>query len=213
MSKRQLLIIVLLILSMRSFAQEVHMKNLSGREKRWAIFHPIAAKKAKKIVPFVREEVRIKIAEGKIDSLIHGGQADAFRHALWMALMAKHIGNKKAVHVGKLHEMKNKDDFFKNEKEDNSLQDSVSCQMDLLNNELGAAYGGGYKKSSDKEIEDLILTGISNGEFFMLFRNKKNQFLSCDGNVVETKDRVKNKQWYLPYCLVPSNNTAEIPTR
>ncbi|MFM7017055.1 MAG: DUF6973 domain-containing protein [Bacteroidota bacterium] len=201
--------------SIHVFSQDstVRMHNLSKKEKHWAITHPFAAKKAKKIIPFVREDVRVKITEGKLDSLIHGGQADAYRHALWMALTAKHIGEKKALKMGQLHEAKNKEDFYKSIKDDDALQDSISCQMDLLNNALGISYGVGYKDKSDKEIQELILAGINNGEFFILFRNKKNQFMDCEGNVVSKEDRVKNKKWFLPYCLVPSNNTSDTPTR
>ena len=135
--------------------------------------------KVKKIIPEVRTDVRQKISDNKIDSLIHGGQADAYRHALWMALTAKHIGDKKARRVGQMHEESNKVHFYNSEKEDNALQDSISCQMDLLNNDLGIAYGIGYKDKSDDELKELVLNGILAGEFFMLFRNKQNEFLKC----------------------------------
>lgn len=210
-----ILLILATAFSLKTTAQsnDVHYSDLSGKEKRWAIFHPRAAKKVKKIIPEVRTEVRLRISEGKIDSLIHGGQADAYRHALWMALTAKHIGDKKARKVGQMHEEGNKTYFYKSIKEDDSLQDSISCQMDLLNNDLGIAYGIGYKDKSDEEINELILNGILAGEFFMLFRNKQNEFLDCEGNIVVNKNRIADKRWYLPYCLVPTNNTSEIPTR
>ena len=213
--KKLFLLVLILTTSICLFAQEktVRISDLCKQEKHWAILHPFAAKKAKKIVPLVRAEVRQMIAENKIDSLIHGGQADAYRHALWMALIAKHIGEKKARKIGQLHEAGNKTAFYKSLKEDNSLQDSISCQMDLLNNDLGIAYGIGFKDKSDNEIKEIILSAILNGEFFILFRNKKNEFMDCEGNAVYVQDRVKNKTWYLPYCLVTSNNTSEIPTR
>ncbi len=210
-----LLLIWVTFISLQTTAQnnDVHYGDLSSKEKRWAMLHPRAAKKVKKIIPEVRTEVRLRISEGKIDSLIHGGQADAYRHALWMALTAKHIGDKKARKVGQMHEEGNKTYFYKSIKEDDSLQDSISCQMDLLNNDLGIAYGIGYKDKSDEEINELILNGILAGEFFMLFRNKQNEFLDCEGNIVVNKNRIADKRWYLPYCLVPTNNTSEIPTR
>ena len=210
-----LLLIWVTFISLQTTAQnnDVHYGDLSSKEKRWAMLHPRAAKKVKKIIPEVRTEVRLRISEGKIDSLIHGGQADAYRHALWMALTAKHIGDKKARKVGQMHEEGNKTYFYKSIKEDDSLQDSISCQMDLLNNDLGIAYGIGYKDKSDEEINELILNGILAGEFFMLFRNKQNEFLDCEGNIVVNKNRIADKRWYLPYCLVATNNTSEIPTR
>jgi len=209
-----ILLLFVTVFSLRVAAQSnnVHYGDLSGKEKRWAMFHPRAAKKVKNIIPEVRTDVRQKIADYKIDSLIHGGQADAYRHALWMALTAKHIGDKKARRVGQMHEESNKEHFYKSEKEDNALQDSISCQMDLLNNDLGIAYGIGYKDKSDDELKELVLNGILAGEFFMLFRNKQNEFLDCEGNVVDNKIRLEEKKWYLPYCLVPTNNTSEIPT-
>lgn len=209
-----LLLILTIVFCLRTSAQNnVHYSDLSSKEKRWAIFHPIAAKKAKRIIPLVRADVRLKISENKIDSLIHGGQADAYRHALWMALTAKHIGYKKARKIGQMHEEGNKSNFYKSIKEDNALQDSISCQMDLLNNDLGIAYGIGYKDKSDEEIKELVLTGVLAGEFYMLFRNKQNEFLDCEGNIVSNKNRIADKRWFLPYCLVPTNNTSEIPTR
>ena len=207
-------LLLLLVISSSLFAQEkINFDNLSKGEKHWALWHPFAAKKAKKIIPLVRAEVRKKIEEGKIDSLIHGGQADAYRHALWMALTAKKIGVKKARRIGQLHEQRNKEAFYKSEVEDGSLQDSISCLMDLQNNDLGIAYGDSYKQLPDDEIAAMVLTGVLNGEFFMLFRNKKNEFMDCEGNVVSNHDRLKNKTWYLPYCLVSTSNTSEIPTR
>lgn len=191
----------------------VHYSELSKKEKRWAMFHPKAAKKVKQVIPIVRTDVRLKIKENKIDSLIHGGQADAYRHALWMALTAKYIGDKKARKVGQMHEESNKTHFYKSIKEDNALQDSISCQMDLLNNDLGIAYGIGYKDKTDEEIKELVLNGVLAGEFFMLFRNKQNEFIDCEGNVVDTKNRITEHRWYLPFCLVPTNNTSETPTR
>jgi hypothetical protein len=209
-----ILLLFVTVFSLRVAAQSnnVHYGDLSGKEKSWAMFHPRAAKKVKKIIPEVRTDVRQKIADKKIDSLIHGGQADAYRHALWMALTAKHIGDKKARRVGQMHEESNKLHFYKSEKEDNALQDSISCQMDLLNNDLGIAYGIGYKDKSDDELKELVLNGILAGEFFMLFRNSKNEFIDCEGNVVDNKNRLEEKKWYLPYCLVPTNNTSEVPT-
>ena len=210
-----LLLLWVITISLQTTAQnnDVHYGDLSGKEKRWAMLHPRAAKKVKKIIPDVRTDVRLKISEGKIDSLIHGGQADAYRHALWMALTAKHIGDKKARKVGQMHEEGNKTNFYKSIKEDDALQDSISCQMDLLNNDLGIAYGIGYKDKSDEEIKELVLTGVLAAEFFMLFRNKQNEFLDCEGNIVDNKNRITDKRWYLPYCLVPTNNTSDIPTR
>ena len=207
-----LLFVTVFSLHVAAQSNNVHYGDLSGKEKRWAMFHPRAAKKVKKIIPEVSTDVRQKIAYNKIDSLIHGGQADAYRHALWMALTAKHIGDKKARRVGQMHEESNKEHFYKSEKEDNALQDSISCQMDLLNNDLGIAYGIGYKDKSDDELKELVLNGILAGEFFMLFRNSKNEFIDCEGKVVDNKNRLEEKKWYLPYCLVPTNNTSEIPT-
>ena len=209
-----LLLLLTTVFSLHTSAQnKVHYSDLSSKEKRWAIFHPRAAKKAKQIIPVVRADVRLKISENKIDSLIHGGQADAYRHALWMALTAKHIGDKKARRIGQMHEESNKQHFYNSIKEDSALQDSISCQMDLLNNDLGIAYGIGYKDKSDEELKELVLNGVLAGEFFMLFRNKQNEFLDCEGNVVSNKNRIEDKRWFLPYCLVATINTSETPTR
>ena len=85
---------------------------------------------------------------------------------------------------------------------DQNLEDIIS----------GKHYHVKTNSESDDELKELVLNGILVGEFFMLFRNKQNEFLDCEGNVVDNKNRLEEKKWYLPYCLVPTNNTSEVPT-
>ena len=49
----------------------VHYSDLSSKEKSWAMFHPRAAKKVKKIIPEVRTDVRQKIANNKMINIPH----------------------------------------------------------------------------------------------------------------------------------------------
>ena len=75
------------------FAQKLSKR--SSYEKRWALVHPFAALKVKKIykkcLPFYEE---IKSAN-TLDPYKNGGKQDAFRHTFFMAAFAQKIKTKK----------------------------------------------------------------------------------------------------------------------
>ncbi|MBK7668826.1 MAG: hypothetical protein IPJ32_16710 [Sphingobacteriaceae bacterium] len=134
---------------------EILSQNFGSRsryEKCWAITHPFAALKVRKIyktcAPFYEEVKKTKA----LDTFENGGKLDAFRHTFFMAAFSQKIKTKKIRKLGIAHEKGNYTHFLKNIKEDGELADSLSSVMDIKNNELGFKIGNTNKK---KDLSDL----------------------------------------------------------
>lgn len=69
-----------------------------------------------------------------------GGQANAFRHAYWMAMIAKRYGTGFAVGLGRAHEL------------DTPSKYRADSGVDLHNNPIGAAYGDRHDEWSDDRL-------------------------------------------------------------
>ncbi len=155
----------------------------------------------------ITAKVLVLYEQVKKDSILKGpesgGQLDAFRHALWMALLTKHIGEKRALKLGKAHEAANRLQFEMHKTEDGVLPDSVSSAMDLMNNTLGASLGKRNKKAPDRLFVNLIVQQIKEGKFYIIQMNAAGNWLTCEGNIILLKDYFH--QWNIPKCLVPSN--------
>jgi hypothetical protein len=173
-------------------------------EKKWVRNHPIAALKIKKETNVTRQIVQQLKNSGELDTLSNGGKLDAFRHAYWMAKIAKRIGAKKAIFFGEIHEKGNYEHFLKNITEDAELQDSISCEMDLLNNKVGVEITKLKATITNEELKQIVIEKIKNGKLYILKHNKENKLTDCDNNVVlrQNKDL---KKWNINYCLVQSN--------
>jgi len=179
-------------------------RKLPPVEKVWVITHPFVASKAYKIS---------KEAKSMADSLIkndtlldhdgNGGQVDAFRHAYWMSRLSSTIGWRRAKSLGDAHERGNYWQYKKGLKEDGSLPDKPSSDMDFLNNDIGRDIGIEYKDVSKDSLKSVIIKKILDGELWVLWKNKKGQFLDCDGNIIP--DSLLYHKWETPKCLVPSN--------
>ena len=183
-------------------APNVQAKN---PELRWAMFHPVAAFKLKKIntacsaiyaqAPFIRE----------LDTLGHGGKLDAFRHLFFMAAFAQKISSNKLRKLGKAHEKKNYLDFLKRPDSTMLRQDSLSSVMDLQNNELAFVIGKENRHASLLALKDLVILKIISGEALILLMNGKHKFIDCEHKTIEF-DKYIGK-WFVPKCLVKSNTS------
>lgn len=186
----------------------IHLKVLAQHsitkyEYRWAFFHPFAAFKIKKKLPeamLVYKDVERKKV---LDTLAFGGKLDAFRHTYTMAYLARTLSEKKLRKLGKAHEKGNKLNFFKNKKEFAERADSLACEMDLKNNEIGFLVGIKNKKASDEELKQLVLSEIKNGSTTYLKRNQNFIYVRCDDTPINLDD-YKGK-WYVPKCLIKTN--------
>lgn len=194
-------IIVFIFLFGICYCQKISKR--SSYEKRWALGHPFAALKTKKIyrkcLPFYLEVKKT----GSLDTCENGGKLDAFRHAYFMAAFAQKINVKKIRKLGIAHEKGNYKRFLKGEKEDGELADSLSTVMDLHNNELGLKIGQANPHMDYKKLRDEVATQIFSGKSLFFKRNARNQYVTCNGNLIILDD-FKNK-WFIPKCLIGSD--------
>ena len=117
--KKSAFIIILIFLSTQLSAQSNWEKfwKLSAPYKKWVVFHPFKAKKALEIsieATAVSDSIAITDV---LDQDKAGGQADAFRHAYWMARLRQEIGKRAAISLGRTHEKDNYKTFKKHQTE------------------------------------------------------------------------------------------------
>ncbi len=195
----------LLFISMNLYAQNLckSFKKLSRPEKCWALKHSFIAKKAWDL----SKEVRLATDSMKNTGLLgkdgNGGQLDAFRHSYWMALLVKNIRWRKAYRLGKAHEKGNYLDFKKNRKEEGSIPDYISSEMDLWNNNKGIEIGRKYKNLCLTEIQTKIIEAIQNGKMKIIKKNNEGKFLDKAGGIID--DKLLKDKWKNKKCLVSSD--------
>lgn len=193
------------------FAQQVEacpkdkpFRRLSRPEKVWTVLHPFKARK----VYLCAQRARFVTDSLEKDGTLldkNGGQLDAFRHAYWMALMIESGLPERAVRkVGENHEKGNYLDFKKGKLEDSVRADSMSCVMDLKNNDVGISLGNEFMRG-DKSVTliRLILIHIWNGKLFILRKDAAGKYLNCEDEVINM-EKYEGK-WSIPKCLVSSD--------
>lgn len=177
--------------------------HISKYEKCWAVFHPFAAIKIKKQLPKAMEMYHLVKKSRLLDTLESGGKLDAFRHAYTMAFLARSIKAKKLKKLGVAHEKGNKRQFDENSLEFGERPDSMACEMDLRNNELGFLIGSQNKTSSNEELKELVIYQIQNGKAWYLKRNLRNEYVDCEGKTIDFSRFIV--KWYIPKCLIKTN--------
>ncbi|MES2133381.1 MAG: hypothetical protein V4506_13620 [Bacteroidota bacterium] len=140
---------------------------------------------------------------GVLDTLANGGKLDAFRHTYAMAFLARKIKVKKLRKLGIAHEKGNKKQFKKHQTEDGERPDSLACEMDLRNNELGILLGSGNKALKDAELKLLVINAIKEGKAWYLKRNERFMYVNCNHELLEM--RLYSQKWYVPKCLIKTN--------
>lgn len=193
--------IALLFVYSSAFAQH----HISRYEIRWAFFHPFASIKIKRTLP----EAMAVYAEVKQhhlpDSFENGGKLDAFRHTYIMAFLARGINAKKLHKLGIAHEKGNKRQFEKKHMlEDGERPDSLSCEMDLRNNEVGIALGKSNSLLSKEELKQLIIQEIKKGTTWYIKRDAAGNYVTCAGEKLDFMQY--QGKWYVPKCLIRTNN-------
>lgn len=178
-------------------------KKLSVPEKRWVLFHPLAAKKTYNVSSIVNAEV-IKCTKNKdFDGDGTGGSLDAFKHTLWMALCSQKIGARKAILLGKAHEAGNRLQFEACGGKKLIDQDSVLSRMDMLNNEIGAALGEKHNKASYDEIVEIVKKNVLEGNCYKIKKDSKRHFLDINGDIIDPKKYIG--VWNVPKVIIKSN--------
>lgn len=177
--------------------------SISKYEFIWALGHPFAAIKIKHNLPKAMCVYKNVKLQKNLDTLEFGGKLDAFRHTYTMAFFARKIKVKKLRKLGIAHEKGNKKSFMKGKMEFNERADSLACEMDLRNNELGFEVGFNNKLLNNEELKELVIIKIKAGNAWYLKRDLSQQYLSCSG----TRLNIENYRgiWYVPKCLIKTN--------
>lgn len=192
------------LLVMCAFKNHLSAQHHVGRyEYMWAVFHPIAAFKVKAQLPKAMEIYKEVKKQGVLDNYESGGKLDAFRHTYVMAFLARKIKPKKLLKLGIAHEKDNKIQFLKQKLEQGERPDSLACEMDLRNNQLGIKLGLECSTCSDDSLKQYILKHIYQGNAWYLKRNNLGQYVDCNSNVIDNE--VFKKAWALPKCLILTN--------
>jgi len=179
--------------------------RLSSSEFKWAIFHPVAALKVKKITKKCNAIFFAGNIKQELDSFSSGGLLDAYRHTFYMAAYAQKIRIKKIRKLGQAHEKANYRQFQKMQNEEGEIPDSLSSVMDLRNNELGFALGCNNRSLALPALKAKVIEEIKAGKAIVFKRNTAGNYVTCDDKPLK---RVSTKSWYVPKCLVPSNHKS-----
>ena len=114
--------------------------EISKYEYRWAVFHPIAAKRVQKHLIEAMDVYQEVKKSKQLDGIESGGTLDAFRHTFTMAYLSRYVKTKKLRKLGKAHERGDEYFFYKKQQEFGERADSLACVMDLRNNGGGSLY-------------------------------------------------------------------------
>lgn len=181
----------------------VSQHEISKYEYRWAFFHTFAAKKVQKHLIEAMDIYQSVKNFKQLDSFESGGTLDAFRHTFTMAYLSRYVKVYKLRKLGKAHEKGNKKQFFNNRMEHGERADSLACEMDLKNNELGFLIGIDQKNTKIEELKLVVLSQIMRGNAWILKKNNKNEYVSCNNEPISIKNYMG--VWYIPKCLIKSN--------
>lgn len=177
--------------------------KISRDELGWAFFHPFAAIKVNKISRQIGPVYEANKNTMQPDSFANGGRSDAYRHVFYMAAFAQKVRVKKLRRLGRAHEKANYRSFLRGGREEGERPDSLSCEMDLYNNELGFTIGNTNRKSDVQSLSQIVLRALQEGRGRIMKRNANGNYLNCEGQKIRTE--LFTGRWYVPKCLVASN--------
>lgn len=190
-----------MLFPIKQYAQ--NLKYVHSSEIWWVLTHPLIAKDAYEITKKASKIAADHINDPDLDGDYNGGQVDAFRHTLWMAMLVQKIKPKAAYKLGIAHENGNYKDYKKHKLEENSLPDYVAGQMDLNNNNVGIDIGQIYKGTLQDTLELVVKRAIKDGKCWIIKKNKSGDFLD-ENNMVIPENQWKGK-WKTPKILVRSD--------
>jgi RHS repeat-associated protein len=138
--------------------------RLTISEWKLSIAHPNVALQVWNIKEYVEDDVSSKFAEG-----FHNGKADAYRHALWNAIMIKELGSDWTKSFADAHE-----DFEGNPKEEK--------QMDIYNNQQGREIGEQYldSKYNWEDIAATIKQALEDGKLQTEINEYNDNEIECE---------------------------------
>ena len=202
--KKRAFIIVLIFMGSQIRAQSNWDKfwKLSTTHQIWVVFHPFKAKKASEI-SMEATKVSDSIAKtGVLDRDKAGGQADAFRHAYWMARLQQEIGKRAAISLGKAHERDNYRTFKRRQTENGIVPDQASKEMDLFNNKAGLRFTQKGIPASKNELTQNIVDAILIGDLKVIKKDTMGNYITCDGELIPLEEL--GNSWQNRKCVIPS---------
>lgn len=178
--------------------------NLPCAEKRWVVFHPFVAKRAMRISERVRLISDSLLKVPLLDGDGNGGQVDALRHSLWMAMLCHEMRWGKALKLGKAHEQANRRQFRKGIAEHGILPDKSSVEMDLFNNNIGIKIAKEFGKSTgEADLISIISQWVIAGKMAVIKKDKTGNSLDEQGNLIPFSNW--HGKWENTRCIVKSN--------
>lgn len=175
----------------------------------WAVAHPMAALKVKKVYRKASKLYNEEDLKPKLDGYSSGGKLDAFRHVFYFAAFAQKVKPKKVLKLGKAHEKTNYLDFKRGKHEEGATADSLSGVMDILNNEIGVTLGREFKSLSLEELKLKVLEAIIvKNECYYILRDKEGRFIDCKNNIIDMS--LYKGKWSIPKCIAGYKAKLEI---
>ncbi len=188
----------------------LHTANLPAQNRvyskyewRWAFWHPVVALKCKKALPKAMLMYKQSTTLPELDTLQNGGKLDAFRHTFVMAHLAQKVNKRKLLKLGIAHEKGNESSYKKQGLEDGERADSLSCVMDLYNNNVGIEIGNNNKTCSLDSLKGLVLKAIKRGDCLYVKRNPLRHYVTCDNKEIHFTEF--KTTWFVPKCLIATN--------
>jgi len=197
--KKRSLILVLLVLTFVTNSFSAKPKT-SRYEFWWGVAHPFASIKVKKAYKKASPFYEANDTKLQLDTFTHDGKLDAFRHVYYMAAFAQKVKAKKLVKLGKAHEKTNYLHFKRNKDKAVLVADSMSCVMDLMNNDLGIKLGQENKKLSLEELKVKVIQLIKADGVYYILRDNNGDFIDCNNKPIDLK--AYTGKWFVPKCLM-----------
>lgn len=199
-----LVLVIIFALSPQLKAQKwAGFWRLTGPERCWVLGHLRVAGKAQHISLRTSQLADSVSTLPGMDRNWNGGLADAFRHSMWMAMLTREIGAKKADKLGRAHEKGNYRTWKKSQLEDGVLADATATEMDLWNNGQGIEIAQELgKQASDQQLIQAILDRMAAGKMRVILTDSYENFLD------QNNEMIPKEKWYglweNPRVLTPS---------
>lgn len=177
--------------------------DLSFPEKKWVLAHPLKAKKALLYTDLAKDVADSLKGSKVLDKDMNGGQLDAFRHAYWMALMAKTFSFDAAMKMGEAHEKSNKAMFYKLTTNENRMMDKAACKMDLMNNLLGYQFAKNNPQLNDVQLINELINEAQRGGLVILKKHHSGQYLDEFGCIIPESEWLN--KWQNNKVVIASN--------
>ncbi len=145
-------------------------------------------------------------ADGRLGTDYNGGQLDAFRHGVWMAMLVQKMSRREADGLGRAYEKGNYQRFLQGGTEDGAVQDSIASVMDLYNNAVGCRLGVSRKHLTEQTIVEMIVDAVLGGKFQMIRKDQAGHALDRNGRILPNS--TWQGKWGNGRCLWRSDFTV-----